>query len=227
MYRILAESLNAAVDDDSVQVVLFQGQADIFSAGNDLDDFMKNPPQSKEAPVWKFLFAISEFPKPLIAAVSGPAIGIGTTMLLHCDLVYASSSAKFSLPFVNLGLCPEAGSALLLPRLMGHQRASKLLLFGDTFNSSEARELGLVIEILSPEEVNAYALKEALRLSQKPQNSLMETKRLLKQSDSDRIRKQIEDEGAAFHKLLNGSDFKEAVLAFKEKREPNFKIHQS
>ena len=142
MYATLADALTHAVSDTSVRVVMFQGHETVFSAGNDIGDFLNKPPSGPDAPVFRFLNAIATFPKPLLAAVCGPAVGIGTTLLLHCDLVYAGDNAMFSMPFVNLGICPEAASTLLVPKLMGYQRAAEVLLMGDPFMAEAALEVG-------------------------------------------------------------------------------------
>ena len=156
MYTTLAEALEVATADDTVRVVVIQGDPTCFTAGNDLLDFLSNPPDmtpgAEPAPVVRFLDILRDFPKPLIAAVAGPAVGIGTTLLLHCDLVYAADNAAFSLPFVNLGLCPEAGSSLLLPQLVGYQRAAEKLLFGEPFSAEDALDMGLVNRVLPPSE---------------------------------------------------------------------------
>ena len=144
MYADLADGLQRARDDAAVRVVVIQGHETVFSAGNDIGDFLNTPPTSADAPVFRFLNGISRFPKPLVAAVCGPAVGVGTTMLLHCDLVYAGDNAAFSMPFVNLGLCPEAASSLLVPRLLGHARAAEALLLGEPFTAESAMEWGPV-----------------------------------------------------------------------------------
>ena len=181
MYSALAEAMQQAASDDAVRVLVIQGDASVFTAGNDIKDFLEHPPTSTDAPVFRFLRQLVSFPKPLIAAVAGPAVGVGTTMLFHCDLVYAGDNAAFAMPFVNLGLCPEAGSSLLAPQLVGHQRAAELLLLGEPFLAETARDIGLVNRITAPTEVNALALAQAQRLASKPMSSLLETKRLLKQ----------------------------------------------
>ena len=150
MYGSLADALDSAAHDAAVRVVVIQGHELIFSAGNDINDFLSVPPDTSDAPVFRFLRLLSTFAKPLVAAVCGPAVGIGTTLLLHCDLVYAGDNAAFSLPFVNLGLCPEAASSLLLPQLMGHQRAAEALLLGEPFTAETALEVGLINRIVPP-----------------------------------------------------------------------------
>lgn len=222
MYAELAEALRGAAEDDAVRVVLFQGHETIFSAGNDIGDFLNKPPSMPDSPVFRFLNAIATFPKPLLAAVCGPAVGIGTTMLLHCDLVYAGDNAMFSMPFVNLGLCPEAASSLLLPRLMGYQRAAEVLLMGDPFMAEAALEVGLVNRVVPPTEANALAQQQARRLATKPLTSVIETKRLLKASTTPAVLERMREEGAIFGRMLQEPAAKEAFSAFLEKRKPDF-----
>jgi enoyl-CoA hydratase/carnithine racemase len=180
MYATMADALVEAEKSSAVRVVVFQGHEAIFSAGNDIGDFLNGPPSTQESPVYRFLNAISTFSKPVLAAVCGPAVGIGTTMLLHCDLVYAGDNAAFSMPFVNLGLCPEAASSLLVPQMMGYHRAAEALLLGEPFMAEAALEVGLVNRVLPPLEANNYAQAIAKKLAAKPISSLVETKRLMK-----------------------------------------------
>jgi len=222
MYAAMADALLAATADTAVRVLLIQGHETVFSAGNDLGDFLNDPPTGENPPVFRFLHAIASFPKPLIAAVAGPAVGVGTTMLLHCDLVYAGDNAAFSVPFVNLGLCPEAASSLLLPRLMGHQRAAEALLMGDAFYAEAALEVGLVSRVVPPTELNAYAQAQAAKLAAKPLASLIATKRLMKQGLQAQINARIDEERAVFSELLTAPAAKEAFTAFAEKRKPDF-----
>jgi enoyl-CoA hydratase/carnithine racemase len=222
MYAELAEALRWAADDAAVRVVLFQGHETIFSAGNDIGDFLNKPPSTPDSPVFRFLNTIATFPKPLLAAVCGPAVGIGTTMLLHCDLVYAGDNAMFSMPFVNLGLCPEAASSLLVPRLMGYQRAAEVLLMGDPFMAEAALEVGLVNRVVPPTEANALAQQQARRLATKPLSSVIETKRLLKASTTPAVLERMREEGAIFGRMLQEPAAKEAFSAFLEKRKPDF-----
>jgi len=222
MYAELAEALRGAADDTAVRVVLFQGHETIFSAGNDIGDFLNKPPSTPDSPVFRFLNAIATFPKPLLAAVCGPAVGIGTTMLLHCDLVYAGDNAMFSMPFVNLGLCPEAASSLLVPRLMGYQRAAEVLLMGDPFMAEAALEVGLVNRVVPPTEANALAQQQARRLATKPLSSVIETKRLLKASTTPAVLERMREEGAIFGRMLQEPAAKEAFSAFLDKRKPDF-----
>ncbi|MFZ1364729.1 MAG: enoyl-CoA hydratase [Brachymonas denitrificans] len=222
MYAAMAQFLKEAAQDDAVRVVVFQGHPTVFSAGNDIADFLHNPPSTPEAPVFQFLQQISGFPKPVVAAVAGPAVGIGTTLLFHCDLVYAGDNAAFAMPFVNLGLCPEAGSSLLAPRLMGHARAAEALLLGEPFQAEAALEMGLVNRIVPPTEVNALAQRQAAKLASKPMSSLLETKRLLKQTLANDIQVRMAEEATSFGRMLQEPAAKEAFTAFMEKRVPDF-----
>ncbi len=222
MYATLADALESARADEGVRVVVFQGHETVFSAGNDIADFLETPPASADAPVFRFLRALSTFPKPVVAAVCGPAVGIGTTMLLHCDLVYAGDNAMFSLPFVNLGLCPEAASSLLLPRLVGHQRAAEALMLGEPFMAEAALEVGLINRVVPPSEANALAQAQACKLAAKPRTSLQETKRLMKQGQEALVAQQMQEEGAIFGRVLTEPAAKEAFGAFLDKRKPDF-----
>jgi enoyl-CoA hydratase/carnithine racemase len=222
MYSTMADALAQAQTSEVVRVVVFQGHETIFSAGNDIADFLNSPPSTQESPVFRFLFGISAFTKPLIAAVCGPAVGIGTTMLFHCDLVYAGDNAAFSMPFVNLGLCPEAGSSLLVPRLMGYHRAAEALLLGEPFMAEAALEIGLVNRLLPPLETNNYAQAIAKKLAHKPINSLLETKRLMKKDQASSIKQQISQEAVSFGRMLQEPAAKEAFSAFMQKRKPDF-----
>ena len=168
MYADLAQALAQASQDSSIKVVLLQGHETVFSAGNDIADFLQQPPANEESAVFRFLRGIATFPKPLLAAVCGPAVGVGTTMLFHCDLVYAGDNAAFSMPFVNLGLCPEAASSLLAVQLMGYHRAAEALLMGEPFLVDEALEMGLISRVLPPTEANAYAQAQAQKMASKP-----------------------------------------------------------
>ncbi len=222
MYGALADAFESAKQDATVRVVVIQGHESIFSAGNDIGDFLNSPPTAPDAPVFRFLRGISTFPKPVIAAVCGPAVGIGTTMLMHCDLVYAGDNAAFSMPFVNLGLCPEAGSSLLVPQLMGHPRAAEALLLGEPFTAETAFELGLVNRIVPPVETNALAQQQAQKLAAKPLSAVMETKRLLKKGNAAELAERIEEEAATFGRMLSEPAAREAFTAFMEKRRPDF-----
>ncbi len=222
MYAALADTLEAARDDAATRVVVFQGDPTVFSAGNDIADFLNNPPSTQESPVFRFLHALASFPKPLVAAVCGPAVGIGTTMLFHCDLVYAGDNAAFSMPFVNLGLCPEAASSLLVPQMMGYHRAAEALLLGEPFMAEAALEVGLVNRVVPPTEANDIAQAQARKLAAKPLTALMETKRLMKQGQQAQVSQRIAEEGAVFGRMLQAPAAQEAFTAFMEKRKPDF-----
>jgi enoyl-CoA hydratase/carnithine racemase len=227
MYGVLADQLREAAADPRVRVVVLQGDVTVFTAGNDIADFQKAAAAGQtgpleERPVGRFLEQIATFPKPLIAAVCGPAVGVGATMLLHCDLVYAGDNAAFSFPFVNLGVIPEAGSTLLAPQLFGYHRAAEILLTGDPFMAEAALEVGFVNRVLPPTECNPFAQEQARRLAAKPLTSLIETKRLLKAGQHDALLARIRDEGVVFNRLLQGPASREAFAAFMQKRKPDF-----
>ena len=222
MYTTMADALNQAANDGAVRIVLIQGHETIFCAGNDIGDFLNHPPTAEESPVYRFLQTISIFPKPLIAAVCGAAVGVGTTLLLHCDLVYAGDNASFSLPFVNLGLCPEAASSLLFPQMLGYHRAAEVMLLGDALKVDAALATGLVNRVMPPAEVNAFALAQARKLTTKPMSSLLEIKRLMKRGQTSLVKAQMTEEGMSFARMLKEPAAKEAFTAFLEKRKPDF-----
>jgi len=226
MYQTMADALRAAETDNAVRVIVIEGKPEIFTAGNDLEDFMKRPPthgsDGAQPPVFQFLHAISHASKPVVASVSGAAVGIGTTLLLHCDLVYASETAKLSLPFAQLGLCPEAASSLLLPRMVGYQRAAEKLLLGEAFSAQEALAMGLVTRVLPVAELSDFVRKQAAKLAALPASSLRETKRLMKGDDVPAVEKKMAEEGEVFRRMLVAPEAKEAFTAFFEKRKPDF-----
>ena len=222
MYQAMADAICAAEADAKVRVLLIHGKTDLFTAGNDLQDFLDNPPRDDKRPVFQFLYGISQAQKPIVAAVAGVAVGIGTTMLLHCEKVYAARNARLQLPFVNLGLVPEAGSSLLLPALLGYQRAAELLLLGEPFSADKAKEIGLVTEVVPEGELLATAMAQAKKLADKPAASLRLTKRLMKQGQTAAVMQQIKLESSHFGERLNSPEAKEAFSAFLEKRKPDF-----
>ncbi|WP_016835364.1 enoyl-CoA hydratase [Herbaspirillum lusitanum] len=222
MYQQLADALKDAETDNAVRAILFTGKPQIFTAGNDLEDFLKNPPSSKDAPVFQFLWEISHVSKPIVAAVSGAAVGIGTTLLLHCDLVYAADNAKFSMPFTQLGLCPEAASSLLLPHIAGYQRAAEKLLLGEAFDAAEAHAMGIVNRVLTVEELQPFAQKQAAKLAALPASSVRITKQLMKKNRVAATEAQMAAEIEHFAKMLTAPEAKEAFTAFFEKRRPDF-----
>jgi enoyl-CoA hydratase/carnithine racemase len=227
MYAALADALDEAEGDASVRALLLCGADGNFTAGNDLADFANRPLHFADAPSARFLRALAKFGKPLVAAVDGNAVGIGVTMLLHCDLIYASDRAKLRMPFVDLGLVPEAGSSLLLPRLVGHQRASALLLLGDALDAASAREIGLVNAVLPAAELERHAHAICERLAAKAPGALRQTKALLRDAQHATVLERIEHEGAVFGERLRTPEAREAISAFFEKRAANFSKVQS
>ena len=222
MYGVMADALAQASADAAVRVVVIQGHESIFSAGNDIGDFLNQAPSTQDSPVFRFLRGIASFEKPLIAAVAGPAVGIGTTLLLHCDLVYAGDNAAFSMPFVNLGLCPEAASSLLVPQMMGYHRAAESLLMGEPFFAEAALEVGLVNRVVPPTEVNGHAQAQAKKMAAKPLSALIETKRLMKGEQTPAVLARMGEEGKSFGRMLREPAAREAFGAFMEKRKPDF-----
>ena len=221
MYTGMTEALRAATRDDDVRAIMITGAGGSFTSGNDLRDFAAAPPADLESPVFRFLRELSTCPKPIVAGVTGLAIGIGTTMLLHCDLVVADPSTRFSLPFINLGLVPEAASSLLLPRLVGHVRASELLLLGEMFDAAAAERYGIINRCSAAGEADAEAMAWAQALAAKAPNALRLSKALLK-SESAGIDRRMQDEARDFMAQLAGPEFREAVSAFMAKRAPSF-----
>jgi len=222
MYTGLAGIFADAAKDEDVHVVLWHGAGDSFTAGNDLADFVKNPPGAGESPQTRLIAALIDFDKPIVAAVHGAAVGLGTTILPHCDIVYAGESAKFQMPFVNLGVVPEFCSTYTLPALMGHVRAAELLLLGQYFDAQRACELGLVNHVVPDAELLSKARVTAAMLAEKPIGALRATKRLMKQSSRARLERSSRAEAAEFAARVVGPDFKEAMTAFFEKRPPHF-----
>jgi enoyl-CoA hydratase/carnithine racemase len=221
MYLAIIEALQQAENDSNVRVVMISGSQDCFTAGNDLVDFANAKP-GETSPAILFLQTLSTTQKPVIAAVGGVAVGIGTTMLLHCDLVYAAADAHFQLPFVNLGLCPEAASSLILPALMGHRSAAELLFLGEPFNSEAAHTLGIVNAVLPPSELLIMTTEIGKLLAQKPPAALRATKALLKRGTLSSIADAMAAETEKFASLLQGPEAKEAMMAFLQKRKPDF-----
>ena len=220
MYEGLTAALDAAASDAAVRVALLHGEGGAFTAGNDLLDFVQHPPEGEDSPVFRFLRAVAAFPKPLLAAVAGVAVGIGTTVLLHCDLAWAAPSARFSLPFVNLGLVPEAASSLLLPQTVGPKRAAELLLLGAPFSAEEAAAMGLVNGVVA--DPLDYALAQARALAQKPPAALRLTKALLRRPHAEAVAATLSAEGRLFVERLASPEAQEAFAAFMEKRPPDF-----
>jgi enoyl-CoA hydratase/carnithine racemase len=221
MYTALADALEAADRNAAVRVVTISGVGDSFTSGNDLQDFLSGAPPEGEGPAFRFVRVISEVGKPIVAAVNGLAVGVGVTMLLHCDLVYAAANATFQIPFVNLGLVTEAASSLLLPRLMGHQKAAELLLLGERFDAAAAHAIGLVNAVCPGEALAGLARDRALALAAKPPSSVRLIKSLMK-SKTASVPARMAEEGALFATQLRSAEAREAMTAFMERRKPDF-----
>ena len=222
MYAFLADVFNRAAKDERTRVVLWHGAGDSFCAGNDIDDFLKNPPGPGDSAQARLMTALLEFDKPLIAAVQGAAIGGGTTMLLHCDFVYAGESARFQMPFINLAVLPEFGSSFLVPARIGHIRAAELILLGLPFDARRAADLGFVTQVVSDQDLLATASETARKLAAKPASALQASKRLMKQLFRDQIKAAMKVENEEFSAQVRSEDAKEAFRAFLERRPPDF-----
>lgn len=222
MYQAMAEAIADAEADASVRAILFIGKPDIFTAGNDLEDFLQDKDLGEGRPVFRFMHTLSTATKPMVAAVAGAAVGIGTTMLLHCDLVYAADNARFSMPFTPLGLCPEFASSLLLQQVAGYQRAAEKLLLGEAFVAEEAYEMGFVSRVVPAAELVEFAQAQAMKLAVLPPSSLRVTKRLMKGAQAEAVRMRMQEENAHFGEMLGAAEAKEAFAAFFEKRKPDF-----
>lgn len=222
MYAALANEIIAANADIAIRVLVLGGTDDFFTSGNDLLDFMNDPQIRDDHPVVRFMRALQDSAKPVVAIVRGHAIGIGTTLLLHCDLVYAASDARMQLPFVGLGLCPEYASSYLLPRLVGHQKAAELFLLGHAFSGADAAEWGLVTAAVSSDKLTEYAAEKILALAAQPPAAVKRTKALLKQSNRSSIEVALLAEFIGFAEGLHSDECKESVTAFFEKRAPDF-----
>jgi enoyl-CoA hydratase/carnithine racemase len=215
MYSHLAEALELADSDPEIKAVLITGTTECFTAGNDIADFIQQPPSNLDSPVFQFMLTLLECRKPVIAAVAGAAVGIGTTMLLHCDLVYVSRDARLRMPFVNLGLCPEFGSSLILPRLLGQAKAAQLLLLGESFSGEQAAQWGIATEALdSGEAALAKAREVALRFESLPPEAVRISKQLMKAADREQLRKAIEEESAQFTQRLRSPEAIAALTGF-------------
>lgn len=226
MYQAMADALNAAREDAAVRAVLITGQPGIFTSGNDVEDFLTRPPgqgsDSMESPVFRFMRALLDCDKPVVAAVTGAAIGIGTTLLLHCDFVYVSDEARLAMPFVALGLVPEYASSLLVPQLMGHRRAAEKLLLGDPFTPEQAVECGIANAVLPAAEVVAHARRVAARFNALPPGAVREAKQLMRAPERERLLQTIRTEGEIFGRRLRSPEAMEAFQAFLQKRKPDF-----
>jgi len=222
MYNTMADLLNDAAKDDQIRVVLWHGAGDSFSAGNDIQDFLKNPPGAGESPQARLIQALINFDKPIVVAVQGAAIGGGTTMLTHCDFVFAGESAKFQMPFINLAVVPEFGSSYTVPARIGYVRAAELILLGLPFNAKRAAELGLVTRLLADEDLLATATQTARDLAKKAPAALQACKRLMKSSTREQLERAVKLENQEFAARVRSAEAREAFTAFIEKRKPNF-----
>lgn len=214
MYRALANGLRQADADPQIRVILLRGAEDCFTSGNDVNDFVQQDSDEGERPSYQFMRALTELRKPLIAAVGGLAIGIGTTLLFHCDLVYAAEDSFLQLPFTRLGLCPEAGSSLLLPQMIGHQRACELLLLGDRITSAKARDYGIINEVLPTAGYLEYAMQKAQALAALPAEAVQVSKTLIKRQQQPLLDAVIDEELGHFTRLLRSDDAQQILQNF-------------
>jgi enoyl-CoA hydratase/carnithine racemase len=216
MYKTMAETINAAAVDPQQSVVVIQSNGDHFTAGNDISDFLNNPPLEDGSEVWQFIKAAHEFPKVLIAATQGNAVGIGSTMIMHCDFAYASPTTRFRMPFVNLGLVPEFGSSYLFPKNLGHRRAAELLLMGREFMAHEAMEWGVINEVADDPKARAHEV--ALLVAEQPPNALVQAKQLMKSPDHERLNVIMNAEGELFQRALTSEEAQNAFMNFLMKK---------
>jgi enoyl-CoA hydratase/carnithine racemase len=223
MYAALADAVESAAGDTSVRVITVRGEGQDFAAGNDLADFLDAAPRAdEEIPVWRLLRALAECETPLVAAVHGNCVGIGTTMLFHCDLVVADETARFSMPFVDLGLVPEAASSLLLPRLAGRRRAARYLLLAEPFRAEEALDIGLVSHVVASGNRDEALERTVAALLAKPPEALRRTQHLLRHGSREEVLERMQMESSEFAERLSSPEVKEAIAAFFEKRTPSF-----
>ena len=222
MYLRMAEILAEADANEEVRVLLWHGAGNAFTAGNDLQDFIDNPPGAEDSPQLRLTNAFIAFGKPIVAAVHGVAVGGGTTMLTHCEFVYAAESTRFQIPFINLALVPEFGSSFLIPARTGHLKAAELFLLGEPFTAAHAEELGLVTAVVPDAELMSTALATARKLASKPAGALRASKRLIRRAFVAQLREAITGEGQEFSKRAQSDEAREAFSAFLEKRPPNF-----
>jgi enoyl-CoA hydratase/carnithine racemase len=221
MYTAMADAIEQAEQDRSIRVLLYTGSGGVFTAGNDLHDFLDNPPQGPDSPVNRFISKMVSTDVPIVAAVDGVAVGIGTTMLLHFEQVFATERARFALPFINLALVPEAGSSMLLVEACGYRKAAELLMLGEPFTARQALDFGIVSQLCEPEELMERALAAARVLAAKPRDALRATKRLLRRA-REPLAERVLAEGEVFSRCLDAPAAREAMQAFFEKRPPNF-----
>lgn len=221
MYEEMSDVIARSEHDREVGALLFTGAGGVFTAGNDLVDFRQNPPQGDDAPVYRFLAGLAKTEVPIIAAVDGFAVGIGTTMLLHCEQVFATARARFSMPFINLAISPEAGSSMLLAEACGYQKAAELLMLGEAFDGEEALSYQIVSRLCAPDELTDQAMAMARKLAAKPRDAMRATKRLMRRA-REPLAERITAEAALFNRLLLSPAAQEAMSAFLEKRAPDF-----
>lgn len=222
MYIELETQMKLATESANVRAILLNGKANCFCAGNDIEDFLKNPPKDENSPVFRFLRTLNRVEKPIVAAVNGVAVGIGTTLLLHCDLVYASPSSTFSTPFVNLGCTPEGASSILIPEIMGQRKAAELLMLCRPFNAQKAIELGIITALSNSSDALEEALKACHELVEKPPIAVREAKRILKKNLQEKVEQTIIEEARLFCERLQSDEANEALHAFAERRKPDF-----
>jgi enoyl-CoA hydratase/carnithine racemase len=222
MYETLAASVRSAEADGAVRAILFHGTPEAFTAGNDIADFIERPPHGEDSPVFRFIVSVLESTKPMVAAVNGPAVGIGTTLLLHCDLVYAGEDARFSLPFTQLGLVPEFASSYVLPLVAGYQRAAEILLLGEAFGAEAALAAGFVNRVVPVADTLATARAAADKLCALPPKSVRVARALLRETHREAIAKRALAESVHFREMLREPAAREALAAFMEKRKPDF-----
>ena len=221
MYRAATEAITRAEDEAAIKVVVFIGAGDMFTSGNDIGDFLSIPPDSADSPVVQFLLKLVSTDIPLLAAVHGRAVGIGTTMLMHCEKVYAAEETLFSTPFINLAVVPEAASSLLMPKFLGYQRAASLLLFGESMDSVAALDCGLLSAVCPADQLLATVMADAARIARLPKKAMRQSKRLMKRSEEP-LQQRVEEEMAVFGRALASAESKEAMSAFMEKRPADF-----
>lgn len=225
MYATMADALLDAEQDRAIRAVLITGKPDIFTAGNDLDDFLNNAgdgAMGEDRPVFRFMRALEGCTRPVVAAVAGAAVGIGTTLLMHCDLVYCADNAKFSMPFTQLGLCPEFASSVLVAQSAGYTRAAEKLMLGEAFGAQEAFEMGIVARVLPAAELLAFAQGQAAKLVALPAASIRATKALMRRPRAALVADTMDVENKQFGAMLAGAEAKEAFTAFFQKRKPDF-----
>jgi len=223
MYVTLANALKSANSNRSIRAIYLTGTQDIFTAGNDISDFASNPPKDTSSPVIQFLLSLAELTKPLIVAANGPAVGVGTTLMLHSDFVILGEATYLQMPFVSLGLCPEAASSYLLPLHVGYPKTAEWLLLGNRFSAQEAKEARLINEILPTDQYQARALEIATQISELPANAVAASRALIKSHQQAAVTQTIKDECKVFYERLNSPEAKEAFTAFFQKRKPDFK----